>query len=96
MKQPLPLDPLLMTELRLAIMSILMQVEEADFTHIRAVTNATAGNISVQLEKLSEAGYLTIEKGFAGKRPRTSCRATEEGRRAFRQHFEALKSYLPE
>lgn len=94
--QHLPLDPLLMTELRLAIMSILMQVEETDFLHIKEVTGATVGNISIQLDKLSEAGYLTISKSFVGKRPRTSCRITKEGRTAFTKHFEALKSYLPD
>lgn len=95
MNNYLPLDPLLLTELRLAIMSILIQTEEADFVHIREVTGATAGNISVQLDKLSEAGYLTIEKSFVGKRPRTSCRITAAGEVAFTQHFTALKSYLP-
>ncbi len=89
------LDPLLMSELRLSIMSILMRVEEADFLYIKEVTGATAGNISVQLDKLSMAGYIEIEKGFAGKRPRTVCRVTQKGEEAFLAHFEALKSYLP-
>lgn len=89
------LDPLLMSELRLSIMSILMRVEEADFLYIKEVTGATAGNISVQLDKLSTAGYIEIEKGFAGKRPRTVCRVTQKGEEAFFAHFEVLKSYLP-
>lgn len=91
----LPLDPLLLSELRLAVVSVLMNVEEADFVYLREVTGATAGNLSVQLDKLSAAGYIEIEKGFLGKRPRTSCRITGVGRQAFGKHFEALKSYLP-
>lgn len=89
------LDPLLMSELRLSIMSILMNIEEADFLYIKEVTGATSGNISVQIDKLSTAGYLIIEKGFIGKRPRTVCRLTEVGRESFVRHFEALRSYLP-
>ena len=57
-----PLDPLLMSELRLAIMSVLMSVEEADFLYLKEVTGATSGNISVQLDKLSTAGYIKIKK----------------------------------
>ncbi|KGN99875.1 transcriptional regulator [Porphyromonas macacae] len=89
-----PLNPLFMSELRLAIMSILIAVEEADFLYIKEQTGATAGNISVQLDKLSSAGYIEIEKGFSGKRTRTTCRVTEEGSRAFQAHFEVLKTYF--
>jgi len=88
------LNPLLHSELRLGIMSILISVEEADFLFIKEKTGATPGNISVQLEKLSEAGYLKIEKGFLGKRTRTVCRITLEGTTAFAEYVEALKSYL--
>ena len=88
------LNPLLHSELRLGIMSILISVEEADFLFIKEKTGATPGNISVQLEKLSEAGYLIIEKGFLGKRTRTVCRITAEGTAAFADYVEALKSYL--
>ena len=84
------LDPLLHSELRLAVMSTLLTMEEADFV----ATGATAGNLSVQIDKLSEAGYITVEKGFAGKKPRTVCRITETGARAFAAYVEALKSYL--
>lgn len=91
----LPLDPLLMTELRLSIMSILVQREVSDFSHIKAATGATAGNISVQIDKLAEAGYLSVEKGFVGKRPQTTYNLTEAGRQAFERHFEALMSYRP-
>ena len=88
------LNPLLHSELRLGIMSILISVEEADFLFIKEKTGATPGNISVQLEKLSEAGYLIIEKGFLGKRTRTVCKITPEGTAAFAEYVEALKSYL--
>lgn len=89
------LDPMLLSELRLSIMSILMSLEEADFLYIKEVTGATSGNISVQMDKLSQAGYIAIEKGFAGKRTRTTCRLTDVGREAFEVHFRALKAYLP-
>jgi len=88
------LNQLLHSELRLAIMSILLSVEEADFVYIREKTGATAGNISVQIEKLSEAGYIVVERGFLGKRTRTVCKITEKGVLAFEEYVEALKSYL--
>ncbi len=88
------LDPLLHSQLRLGIMSILMNVDEADFVYIREKTESTAGNLSVQIDKLSSAGYISVEKGFAGKKTRTSCRVTEIGRKAFEDYVEALRSYL--
>lgn len=88
------LDPLLHSELRLAVMSILISVEEADFVYLREKTGATAGNLSVQIDKLSEAGYIDVERGFSGKRTRTVCRITQEGILAFQAYVEALKSYL--
>ena len=89
-----PLDPLLHSELRLAIMSILLCVESADFVYIRKQTGATAGNLSVQIDKLQTANYIAVEKGFNGKIPRTICRITPVGREAFRNYVEALKSYI--
>lgn len=88
------LDPLLHSELRLAVMSILLSVSEADFVYIRETTQATAGNLSVQIGKLSEAGYIEIERGFLGKRTRTVCKITPKGVEAFNNYVEALKSYL--
>ncbi len=88
------LDPLIHSELRLAVMSILVACEEADFVYIKAQTGATAGNLSVQLDKLSEAGYVEMEKGFAGKRPRTVCRITDAGRTAFADYIDTLKTYF--
>jgi DNA-binding MarR family transcriptional regulator len=88
------LNPLLHSELRLGIMSILISVEEADFLYIKEKTGATVGNISVQLEKLSAAGYIQVEKGFLGKRTRTVCKITPEGTAAFAEYVEAIKTYL--
>lgn len=88
------LDPLLHSQLRLAVMSILMSVEEADFVYLREKTEATAGNLSVQLDKLGRAEYITVEKGFAGRKPRTVCRVTDKGRRAFEDYVDTLRSYL--
>ncbi len=88
------LNPLLHSQLRLAVMSILMNVEEADFVYLKEKTESTPGNLSVQLDKLSTAGYISIEKGMSGKRPRTICSITPEGQKAFEEYVEALKSYL--
>jgi DNA-binding MarR family transcriptional regulator len=88
------LNPLLHSELRLAVMSILIGVESADFVFIRQQSGATAGNLSVQLDKLSKAGYITIEKSFRGKMPCTLCRITDTGREAFAEYIEALKTYF--
>ena len=88
------LDPLLHSQLRLAIMSILLTVEEADFVFLKEKTGATGGNLSVQLEKLSEAGYINVEKGYAGKKPRTACRMTAKGRKAFEEYVKTLQEYI--
>lgn len=88
------LNPLLHSQLRLAIMSILMNVAEADFVYLKEKTEATAGNLSVQLDKLSSAGYIAVEKGTSGKRPRTICSVTPAGIKAFEEYVAALKEYL--
>lgn len=88
------LDPLLHSELRLAIISILAGVEEADFNYLKEQTGASSGNLSVQIDKLAEAGYISIEKGFKGKMPRTTCKITSSGMEAFRSYVKALKKYL--
>ena len=88
------LNPLLHSELRLGIMSILLSVEEADFTYLKQETKATAGNLSVQIDKLQKAGYITVEKGFKGKMPRTTCAITQEGVAAFEEYVAALRSYI--
>ena len=88
------LNPLLHSELRLAIMSVLLSVESADFVFLREQTKATAGNLSVQIDKLQKAGYITIEKGFKGKMPRTTCAITLQGIEAFEEYVTALRSYI--
>ena len=75
-------------------MSLLVGVDEADFTYLKEQTGATSGNLSVQIDKLSEAGYIAVEKGFRGKMPRTVCRITSTGTEAFRAYVKALKKYL--
>lgn len=75
-------------------MSILMSVEEADFVYLKEKTDSTAGNLSVQLDKLSSAGYISVVKETSGKRPRTVCAVTPAGREAFEQYVEVLKTYI--
>lgn len=88
------LNPLLHSQLRLAVMSILMNVEEADFVYLKEKTESTAGNLSVQLDKLAGAGYIEVEKGFVGKKTRTVCRITPAGAKAFEEYVDALRQYL--
>lgn len=89
------LNPLLHSELRLAVVSLLAGVESADFSFLREQTGASAGNLSVQLDKLATAGYVVLKKGYNGKRPQTTCRLTEAGKGALGEYVEALRSYLP-
>lgn len=88
------LDPLLHSQLRLAVMSILMQIREEEFTLIKEKTRATAGNLSVQIQKLKAAGYLEIIKQFKENYPQTICRITKKGADAFENYFKALQSYV--
>lgn len=88
------LDPLLHSQLRLAIMSILLSVDEADFVYLKSKTDATAGNLSIQLDKLSAAEYIQVIKTTEGNRPRSICRITDTGRAAMATYVEALRSYL--
>lgn len=88
------LNPLLHSELRLAVVSILVGVESADFVFLCEQTGASAGNLSVQIDKLQKAGYIAVEKGFKGKMPCTTCRITEQGIAAFEEYVESLKSYI--
>lgn len=88
------LDPLLHSQLRLAVVSLLISVEEADFTFIKEKTEATAGNLSVQIDKLEKAGYIQVTKSFKGKRPLTTCKITPKGVKAFEKYVTHLKTYL--
>ncbi len=88
------LNPLLHSQLRLAIMSLLVSVEKADFSFIKEKTEATSGNISVQIGKLEDAGYLNVKKTFKNKRPNTSYRITQKGVKAFEKYVDNLQQYL--
>ncbi|WP_200974894.1 transcriptional regulator [Echinicola sp. 20G] len=88
------LDPVLHSQLRLAIISLLMSVEEAEFTYIKEKTGATAGNLSVQISKLKTAGYLEVEKSFRDNFPLTTCSITSKGREAFALYVKALEDYI--
>ncbi len=89
-----PLDPVLHNQLRLAIVSLLVGVESAEFTFILERTGATRGNLSVQLSKLKEAGYVSITKGYRDNYPLTTCKLTAKGLREFEKYVEAIKGYL--
>ena len=88
------LDPILHSQLRLAIVSLLISVREAEFTFIKEKTNASAGNLSVQLSKLKEVGYVQINKHFKDNYPQTVCSITPAGIAAFEQYVKALQSYM--
>lgn len=89
-----PLDPLLHSQLRLAIMSLLMNVEEAEFNYIKEKAGASSGNLSVQLNKLKDAGYIKVDKSYKDNYPLTTCRITEKGMEAFENYLNALRSYI--
>ena len=88
------LNPLLHNELRLAIVSLLVKEGEADFVDIKHKTGASSGNLSVQLDKLSEAGYISVHKHFKGKKPHTTCNITKTGIDAFEEYVNAIQEYL--
>jgi len=75
-------------------MSLLMTIDEAEFTYLKEKTEATAGNLSVQITMLEEAGYIQVEKGYKGKRPLTTCTITKKGRAAFENYVNTLKGYI--
>jgi DNA-binding transcriptional ArsR family regulator len=88
------LDPILHSQLRLAVMSLLIGVKEAEFTFLREKTGATAGNLSVQVQKLKEAGYIEVTKQFKDNYPQTLCRVTQKGVDAFETYVKALQGYI--
>lgn len=88
------LDPILHSQLRLAVVSLLVGVQSAEFTFIKEKTGATAGNLSVQLNKLKDAGYVDIEKRFHNNYPQTLCKLTPQGLTAFEKYVEALQQYI--
>ena len=88
------LDPILHSQLRLTIMSLLITVKEAEFTFLKEKTNATAGNLSVQIQKLKDAGYIDVTKQFKDNYPQTICKLTQAGIHAFEKYVSDLQSYL--
>jgi len=88
------LDPILHSQLRLAVISLLVSVKEAEFTFLREKTSSTAGNLSVQLQKLKDAGYIEITKQFKDNYPQTMCRITKVGIKAFEDYVKNLSEYL--
>ena len=88
------LDPILHSQLRLAVISLLIGVKEAEFTFIKEKTGATAGNLSVQINKLKEAGYIEVIKQFKDNYPQTICKITNDGVKAFDVYVKNLQSYL--
>lgn len=88
------LDPILHSQLRLAVMSLLISVREAEFTFLKEKTNSTAGNLSVQINKLKDAGYIEVQKQFKDNYPQTICKVTPKGIEAFELYVKALQSYM--
>jgi DNA-binding MarR family transcriptional regulator len=88
------LDPILHSQLRLAVISLLIGTEVAEFTYIQEQTGATAGNLSIQITKLKEAGYIEVTKKFRNNYPQTLCSVTPLGRQKFAEYVKALKDYL--
>jgi len=88
------LDPILHSQLRLAVMSLLISVKEAEFTYIKEKTGATAGNLSVQVQKLKDAGYIDVTKQFKDNYPQTLCKVTAAGIKAFEVYVQALQEYI--
>lgn len=89
-----PLDPLLHSELRLGIVSLLMTVKNADFAYLQEKTGATNGNLGAQIKKLEDAGYISTKKGYNNNRPQTLCEMTEKGKTAFGDYVKNLKEYI--
>ncbi len=90
------LDPILHSQLRLAVISLLISVKEAEFIFLKEKTNSTAGNISVQINKLKDAGYVEVTKQFKDNYPQTLCKITQKGVLAFENYVNALRSYMPD
>jgi DNA-binding transcriptional ArsR family regulator len=88
------LDPILHSQLRLAVVSLLISVKEAEFTFLREKTNSSAGNLSVQIQKLKDAGYIDVIKQFKDNYPQTICRITRQGIKAFELYVQNLQTYL--
>ena len=88
------LDPILHSQLRLAVISLLIGLKEAEFTYLKEKTGSTAGNLSVQINKLKDAGYIDVTKQFNNNYPQTMCRITKKGIEAFETYVKALQTYM--
>jgi DNA-binding MarR family transcriptional regulator len=88
------LNPILHSELRLAIISYLVANGTSDFNEVKEITKATSGNISVQLKKLEKAHYITVTKGFKNNYQHTSIEITNIGIDAFEEYVNAIKQYI--
>lgn len=88
------LDPIIHSRIRLAILSILISVKDADFNYLKQTIGTTDGNLSTHLSKLEEKNYVRVVKGYKGKKPRTSCSITAKGKQAFSIYLEALDDLL--
>jgi DNA-binding MarR family transcriptional regulator len=88
------LDPILHSQLRLAVISLLISVKEAEFTYIREKTNSSAGNLSVQINKLKDVEYIDVIKQFKDNYPQTICKITPKGIKAFEEYVKSLQTYL--
>jgi DNA-binding transcriptional ArsR family regulator len=88
------LDPLLHSQLRLAVVSLLISTEVAEFTYIREQTGASAGNLSIQITKLKDAGYIEVIKKFRNNYPLTLCKITTLGQKMFAEYVKSLNDYL--
>lgn len=84
-------DPLLLSQVRLGVISVLMSRKEATFSDLKSLLGLTQGNLGIHLKKLEEAEYIKIKKAFVRNKPRTSCRITALGRKAFLGHVEQLE-----
>ncbi len=89
------LDPILHSQLRLAVISLLVALKEAEFSYLKEKTGATSGNLSVQITKLSEAGYIDVKKSFRDNYPLTTCSITKSGVNAFEKYVSDISTYLP-
>jgi len=87
------LNKIFLNQIRLEVMSILLTVDNCNFSFLKEKTNASQGNLSIQLKKLKGAGYIKIEKTFQNNYPKTKCRITSRGKKSFEQFFNTLKAY---
>lgn len=90
------LDPILHSQVRLAIMSLLVNFKSAEFSFLLENINTTKGNLSFQLTKLREAEYIDIKKSFKGNYPLTTCEITEKGLVAYEIYVNAIDDYFRE